>query len=62
MEALWAGWQGWGNPVPACGGSRPGEAGPLTFKKLSKNPSRQSPVREKGGQGKSVESSWVFFG
>ena len=37
---------GRGNPVPACGGTRPGDAGPLTSKRLSKNPSRQSLVRE----------------
>ena len=37
---------GLGNPPPAAGGTRPGETGPLTSKKLSKNPSRQSLVRE----------------
>ena len=35
-----------GNPLPGAGGTRPSELHPPTSKTLSKNPSRQSLVRE----------------
>ena len=41
---------GRGNPPPGAGGTRPAVSPPLTSKKLSKNPSRQSLVREFVGE------------
>ena len=38
--------QGWGNLLEDVGGTSAGGVQPLTFKKLSKNPSRTSLVRE----------------
>ena len=52
--------RGRGNPRPGAGGTRRGKLHPLTSKKLSKNPSRQSLVREKelNPSGKLYNKSW----
>ena len=52
----------WGNPVQDPGGTHPGKPGPLTSKKLSKNPSRQSLVREKDHIGTSNKQTPITEG
>ena len=75
LAALGWAWLGWlaglprlgepsqigrGNPPTAAGGPRPGNVGPLTSKKLSKNPSRQSLVREIKVRLISIQTYWLW--